>query len=129
MCIELTPIGYVRHDAAEVPRIYTISEVVGELVIEEPYLPGLKDIKSGQRLNVLFHFHKSPKFDKKYLRITPPKRDQELGVFSTHSPFRPNPIGLSVVEVLEMDGCIIKVKGLDMLNETPILDIKPEICP
>ena len=129
MGVTMTPIGFVTNNAEEIPRNYTVSGVEGYLVLDEKYIAGLSDIKPGQRLNVLFHFHKSPEFSDKYMRITPPIRDYEVGVFSTHSPFRPNPIGLSVVDVLEVDGCRIKVKGLDMLNETPILDIKPEICP
>ena len=129
MGVEMVPIGYVQHDADTVPRIYTISDVEGYLVIDEKYEKGLTDIEPGQRINVLFHFHKSPEFTEKFLRLTPPQRDREYGVFSTHSPIRPNPIGLSVMEVLEVNGCRIKVRGLDMLNETPILDIKSEICP
>jgi tRNA (Thr-GGU) A37 N-methylase len=63
------------------------------------------------------------------MRIKPPIREEKVGVFSTHSPFRPNPIGLSTLEVLEVDRNVIRVKGLDMQDKTPILDIKPEICP
>jgi tRNA (Thr-GGU) A37 N-methylase len=63
------------------------------------------------------------------MRITPPIYDQEVGVFNTHSPFRPNPIGLSLLEVLRIEGSIIHVKGIDMLDGTPILDIKPDVCP
>lgn len=129
MSVEMHPIGYVQHDSEDVPRIYTISDVEGFLVIDQKYAAGLSDIEAGQRLNVLFHFHKSPEFSEKYLKIKPPTRDRKHGVFSTHSPIRPNPIGLSVVEVLAVEGCQIKVKGLDMLNETPILDIKSEIRP
>ena len=62
------------------------------------------------------------------MRIKPPVRGKKLGVFSTHSPFRPNPIGLSILEVTGVEGNIIRVKGLDMVNKTPILDIKPEVC-
>jgi len=64
------------------------------------------------------------------MRIRPPvhKHKKELGVFSTHSPIRPNPIGLSILDVLRVDGNVIYVKGLDILNGTPVLDIKPEVC-
>lgn len=127
--IEMTPIGFVSTEAEDIPRSWTVSEVEGVLVIDECYLEGLTDIRSGQRLSVIFHFHKSPEFAPQFLRIKPPIRDEKLGVFSTHSPFRPNPIGLSVLEVLRVDGNAIRVKGLDMLNGTPILDIKPELCP
>jgi tRNA-Thr(GGU) m(6)t(6)A37 methyltransferase TsaA len=101
--------------------------VEGTLVINESYLEGLRDIKHGQRIYVIFHFHKSPRFIPQYMRIK--LREKEVGVFSTHSPFRPNPIGLSLLEVLGIDGNVIHVKGLDMLDGTPILDIKPEVCP
>jgi len=129
MTIEMTPIGFVSTDAESVPRSWTVSDVEGVLVIDETYLEGLTDIRPGQRLSVIFHFHRSPPFTPQFLRITPPVRDEKLGVFSTHSPFRPNPIGLSVVEVLRVDGNSIHVRGLDMLDGTPILDLKPEICP
>ena len=129
MGIEMEPIGFVSTDTEEIPRSWSISNVEGDLVMDEFYLEGLRDIKPGQRLYVIFHFHKSPKFISDFMRIKPPSRDEELGVFSTHSPFRPNPIGFSILEVLGIDGNVIRVKGLDMLDKTPILDIKPEICP
>lgn len=129
MSVRMKAIGQIRHDAEAVPRSYTLSDIEGELVMDEQYARGLSDIQPGQRLNVLFHFDRSPEFSEQYMRITPPHRDSEMGVFSTHSPFRPNPIGLSVFEVLAVDGCRIRVRGLDVLDGTPILDIKPEICP
>jgi len=125
----MKPIGYVATDAEEVPRSWTISDVEGTLIIDEAYLEGLRDIRPGQRIDVIFHFHKSPEFTSRYMRITPPTRRHEMGVFSTHSPFRPNPIGLSRLQVLGIDGSVIRVRGLDMLDGTPILDIKPEVCP
>lgn len=124
--VKLKPIGYVSTDAKEIPRNWTISNVEGTLIIEEEYREGLQDIKPGQRIVVLFHFHKSPKFTSQFLRVKPPIHNQKLGVFSTHSPIRPNPIGISHLEVLEIHNNIIKVKGLDMIDGTPILDIKSE---
>jgi tRNA-Thr(GGU) m(6)t(6)A37 methyltransferase TsaA len=129
MSIEMEPIGYVSTHVKEVPRSWSVSDVEGSLVIDEIYLEGLRDIKPGQRIYVIFHFHLSPKFTSQFMRIKPPIRDKKVGVFSTHSPFRPNPIGLSTVEVLGVDGNVVRVKGLDMVDKTPILDIKPEICP
>ena len=96
--------------------------------MDEAYLEGLKDIQPRQRIYVIFHFHKSPEFTSEFMRIKPPKREKKLGVFSTHSPFRPNPIGLSILEVTGAEGNVIRVKGIDMLDKTPILDIKPEAC-
>ena len=129
MAIEMKPIGFVTNDAEHVPRSCTVSDVEGSLVIDEVYLEGLRDIKPGQRIFVIFHFHKSPEFTSRFMKIKPPTREREMGVFSTHSPYRPNPIGLSVLEVIEIKRNVIRVKGLDMLDKTPVLDIKPEFCP
>lgn len=130
MSVEMKPIGYVSTDADKIPRSWEISDIEGALVFDEPYIEGLSDIKPGQHISVIFQFHKSPEFSSQFLRINPPRHNRRaLGVFSTHSPVRPNPIGLSILEVLRVDGNIIHVKGLDMLNGTPILDIKPAVCP
>ncbi len=129
MAIEMEPIGFVSTDAETVPRSWSVSDVKGTLVIDKSYLEGLSDIKPGQRIYVIFHFHKSPNFTPQFMRIRPPNREEKVGVFSTHSPIRPNPVGLSLLKVLGIDGNVIHVKGLDMLDGTPILDIKPEICP
>lgn len=125
MKIELTPIGIVKTDAEKVPRHWTVSDTEGTIVIEEQYRQGLKDIRPGQRIVVLFHFHQSPPFTADLLVQEPRDRDGLWGVFSICSPLRPNPIGMSVLEVLGIKGCIIRVKGLDMLDGTPVLDIKP----
>jgi tRNA-Thr(GGU) m(6)t(6)A37 methyltransferase TsaA len=129
MSIQMKPIGYVSTDAEAIPRCWVVSDVEGVLVIDEAYAEGLRDIQPGQHIDVIFHFHKSPEFTTEYMRITPPNRREEVGVFSTHSPFRPNPIGLSRLQVLSIDGSVIRVRGLDMLDGTPILDMKPEVCP
>jgi tRNA-Thr(GGU) m(6)t(6)A37 methyltransferase TsaA len=126
--IEMKPIGFVSTDAEIIPMSWSVSDVKGKLVIDESYVEGLRDIKPGQRIYVIFYFHQSPKFAKQFMRIKPPIREEKVGVFSTHSPIRPNPVGLSLLEVLGIDGNVIRVKGLDMLDGTPILDIKPEVC-
>jgi len=123
--IKMVPIGFVHTDAKSIPRHWTVSDVEGTLVIDARYLQGLKDIKPRQRIVVIFHFHQSHAFDASYLTQTPRHRKKPLGVFSICSPVRPNPIGMSVLEVLGIKNNIVKVKGLDMLDGTPILDIKP----
>ena len=128
MSIELRSIGFVRTEVKEVPRHWSVSDVEGTLVMDEEYLEGLRDIEPGQRVVVIFNFHRSPEFSPRFLRQTPPHSGKEVGVFSTCSPIRPNPIGMSVLEVLEVDGVTIRVKGLDMLTGSPILDIKPYIA-
>ena len=129
MTIEMEPIGFVSTSAKDIPRSWSISDVEGDLIIDKRFREGMRDIQPGQRIYVLFHFHKSPPFDEQFLRIKPPSRDEKIGVFSTHSPFRPNPIGLSILEVLDVFDDRFHVRGLDMFDQTPILDIKPEKCP
>ena len=129
MTIELTPIGYVENKATSVPRHCSVSKVEGRLVIDSQYQEGLRDIQPGQQLVVLFHFDRSPSFTPDRLVQKPPHVKKKLGVFSICSPIRPNPLGLSVLEVLEVRGNVILVKGLDMLDGTPILDLKPFVPP
>jgi tRNA-Thr(GGU) m(6)t(6)A37 methyltransferase TsaA len=125
--IFMKPIGAVRTDAGDVPRHWIFSDKEGTLNIDEKYLGGLKDIGAGQRIVVIFHFHKSPAFTAQFLSQKPRHRKAPLGVFSICSPIRPNPIGMSILEVLDVQGNIIRVRGVDMLDGTPILDIKPLI--
>jgi tRNA (adenine37-N6)-methyltransferase len=83
---------------------------------------GLTDIDGFSHLFVLWVFDRSEGFD---LVGTPPCDDRPHGVFATRSPRRPNPIGLTVVELLRRDGAVLHVRGVDMLDGTPVLDIKP----
>ncbi len=98
------------------------NEICGEIEIFEEFEEGLKDIEGFSHIIVIFVFNQSK--EKKLLPI-PPRDDKERGVFSTRSPHRPNPIGLTVVELLKKEGRILKVKGIDMLDETPVIDLKP----
>lgn len=125
MPITLDPIGTAHTKADPIPRHWTVSDVEGTLVIDPAYTDGLADIAAGQRIVVLFHFHASPPFSPDLLKQTPPHRDRALGVFSICSPRRPNPIGLSVLEVLARNGNVLRVRGMDMFDGTPIIDIKP----
>lgn len=123
--ITFSPIGFVRTQATKVPRHWSVSDVEGILEISREYEGGLRDIEDGQKIVVIFHFHQSPEFNPGYLFQTPPNRSSDRGVFSICSPIRPNAIGMSVVEVLSREGTHIRVKHIDMLDGTPILDIKP----
>jgi len=127
MSIELKAIGFVRTEAEELPRHWSVSNVEGTLVIDEEYAEGLRDIEAGQRIVVILYFHQSPGFSPELLRQTSGQHGRETGVFSICSPVRPNPIGMSVLEVLGTRDASIDVRGLDMLDGTPILDIKPHI--
>ena len=123
--IIFTPIGLVKTAETSIPRHWSVSQAMGEIVIKEEFSAGLRDIRPGERILVVFHFHKSPKFSSKYLIQQPPHKEREFGIFSTCSPIRPNPIGISIVEVLEVKDNHIRVKGIDMIDGTPVLDIKP----
>lgn len=127
MQVRLQSIGTAHTDAANLPRHWTLSDVEGTLVIDPEYTDGLSDISVGQQIVVLFHFHKSVPFSPDLLKQTPPHRNRALGVFSICSPRRPNPIGLSVLTVVARNENVLRVRGMDMIDGTPILDIKPFI--
>ena len=94
----------------------------GVLKILPEFEPGLADIEGFSHLFVLWEFDRSQGFQ---LTATPPTDNRPHGVFATRSPLRPNPIALTTVELLRRDGSDLHVRGVDMLDGTPILDIKP----
>jgi tRNA (adenine37-N6)-methyltransferase len=120
------PIGFVSspfQHTTEIPKgLHARHEAEGILEILPEFALGLTDIEGFSHLFVLWEFHRSPDFD---LIGHPPFDDRPHGVFSTRSPRRPNPIGLTVVTLLCRDGARLRVKGVDMLDGTPILDLKP----
>ena len=102
------------------------------LVVDEAYKEGLGDIEPGQRIVIIFNFHENPAFSPDLLRQMPPHRrqgppgvDSYMGIFSICSPVRPSPIGVSVLEVPEVKGNVVRVRGLYKRDGTPILDLKP----
>ena len=121
------PIGFVKTKETNIPRHWSVSHAEGEIIIDEKYIEGLKDIRQGQQIIVIFHFHKSPAFNSGYLLQKPPHKDMAMGVFSTCSPIRPNPVGFSILEVTEIKANILSVKGIDIIDGTPVLDIKPVV--
>jgi tRNA (adenine37-N6)-methyltransferase len=122
----MQPIGYVRSPykaTQEIPKgLGAKHEMEGFLDIRPEFEPGLMDIEGFSHLIVIWGFDRSDGFE---LMVTPPSDDRPHGVFATRSPRRPNPIGLTVVELLGREGRILRVHGIDMLDGTPILDIKP----
>jgi tRNA-Thr(GGU) m(6)t(6)A37 methyltransferase TsaA len=89
--------------------------------------PGLTDIEGFSHLVVIWEFDRSPKLELRGSDLlgTPPSDNRPHGVFATRSPRRPNPIALTTVELLRREGTELHVRGVDMLDGTPILDIKP----
>jgi len=96
--------------------------VEGELEIFPEFEPGLKDIDGFSHLLIIFAFHQA---GESKLRAKPPLDDTVRGIFATRSPHRPNPIGLTALRLLGRTKNILRVSGLDMIEGTPILDIKP----
>ena len=122
----MQPIGYVRSPykvTQEIPKgLGAKHEAEGLLDVRPEFEAGLTDIEGFSHLFVIWAFDRSEGFN---LLGTPPSDDRAHGVFATRSPRRPNPIGLTVVELLSREGAALRVRGIDMLDGTPILDIKP----
>ena len=122
----MQPIGFVRSpysDKREIPKGPGAKhEALGILEIRPEFELGLTDIEGFSHLFVIWLFDRADGFD---LIGRPPTDDREHGVFATRSPRRPNPIGLTVVELQRREGALLHIKGVDMLDGTPILDIKP----
>lgn len=97
----------------------------GKIIIKEKYAKGLKDLDGFSHIIVIYFFHKVKEHK---LTVKPFMDDIKRGIFATRAPVRPNPIGLSVVEIEKIEGNIIYLKNVDMLDQTPVLDIKPFIC-
>ncbi len=120
------PIGFVHSpftDTAAIPKGLGAKHTAeGVLDILPAFHLGLKDIEGYSHLIVLWTFDRSEDFD---LLVTPPSDDRPHGVFTTRSPRRPNPIGLTIVELMGRENGSLRVRGVDMLDGTPILDIKP----
>ncbi|MFT5697422.1 MAG: tRNA-Thr(GGU) m(6)t(6)A37 methyltransferase TsaA [Desulforhopalus sp.] len=97
---------------------------IGTIEIKEEYTEGLLDLEGFSHIYLLYNFHKAARTD---LTVTPFMDTTPRGVFSTRSPLRPNHIGLSIVELVGVEKNLIKVRGIDILDGTPLLDIKPYI--
>ncbi len=122
----MRPIGHVRtpHSRhSDVPKGRGAKHVAeGEIVVYPEFEQGLTDIEGMSHLFIIWGFSEADGFS---LMAHPPSDDRPHGVFATRSPRRPNPIGLTVVELLKREGNVLHVRGVDMLDGTPVLDIKP----
>src|ERR1019366_3681828 len=124
--LSMKPIGYVRsayRDAREIPKgLGAKHEAEGTLELQPEFEPGLLDIEGFSHLYVIWAFDRS---EGRNRVAPPPSCDLPPGLFATRSPRRPNPIGLTVVQLMSRKGSVLRVRGIDMLDGTPILDIKP----
>jgi tRNA (adenine37-N6)-methyltransferase len=98
--------------------------IEGQIELDPSLAPGLKDLEGFSHLILLYHFHRTEGYD----LLARPFLDSDLhGVFAIRTPRRPNPIGLSVVRLLGIEGNVLRISDVDILDGTPILDIKPYV--
>lgn len=127
MSIVMRPIGVIRSpftDPDQAPIQAVGSSARGLVEIDPEFADGLQDVEGFSYVHLLYVFHRS---DGYALRVKPFLDDQTRGVFSTRHPCRPNPLGLSVVRLVARRGNVLEVEDLDMLDGTPLLDIKPYV--
>jgi tRNA-Thr(GGU) m(6)t(6)A37 methyltransferase TsaA len=124
------PIGLIHSpftQQAETPIQPYRSRAAGQVELLPEYEMGLQDLDGFSHIILLYFFHHAdPAFE---LTVTPFLDDEPKGLFATRYPSRPNPIGLSVVRLVQREGRVLYVDGIDVLNGTPLLDIKPYVPP
>lgn len=126
--VRYEPIGVVRSPFTETTGMpiqgVAAEDVAGRVEILPAYRDGLRDIEGFSHLILLYHLHLSwgPE-----LTVTPFLDDEPRGVFATRSPRRPNPIGLSTVRLVGVDGSTLHIEDVDIVDGTPLLDIKPYV--
>ena len=126
--IRYSPIGII-HSPFKKPEGTPIQPIGGKgisgtIEIFPQYVEGLKDLEGFSHLVLIYHFHLCRK---SLLKVKPFMDNQPRGVFSTRAPSRPNPIGLSVVRLVKIEGSVLHVEDLDVVEGTPLLDIKPYV--
>lgn len=125
--IVLQPIGRVhspfKHAVGMPIQTVAAQQHEGKIEVFAPFAAGLRDVQEFQYLILLTHLHEATE----KLEVVPFMDTSSHGVFATRAPARPNRIGLSIVELLGMDGCWLHFRGNDMLDGTPVLDIKPYV--
>ncbi len=125
--MEIVPIGRIHtpfQSKSDTPIQPFISGAVGRVEVFEKYAEGLSDTEGFSHLILLYSFHKSRGYQ---LMVKPFLDTQSRGLFATRYPARPNQIGLSVVKLLRREGNILFTEGIDVLDGTPLLDIKPYV--
>jgi tRNA-Thr(GGU) m(6)t(6)A37 methyltransferase TsaA len=117
-------IGHVENDFNEPAASDLIRSAESRIVLDPALKEGLRGLEPGQRIMVIFYFHRSQGYD----LCQHPRGDRrrpQRGVFALRSPRRPNPIGVTVVDLVAIEGNVLRVRGLDAINGTPVLDLKP----
>jgi tRNA-Thr(GGU) m(6)t(6)A37 methyltransferase TsaA len=123
----MSPIGVIHSlftDKSQTPIQASRSQAVGQVEVYPEFVGGLLDVEGFSHIILLYVFHCSSGYA---LRVKPFLDDHLRGLFATRHPCRPNPVGLSVVRLLERRGAILEIEGVDVLDGTPLLDIKPYV--
>jgi len=123
--MEIEGIGTVRNDFDSTENPDYLRKFESKIEVNEEYADGLQEIENSEFLQILFYFDRSGDYE----LIAPRRHGNVRGVFASRSPHRPNNIGATVVELLSREGSTLMVKGLDAINGTPVLDIKPYAPP
>ncbi len=127
--LALRPIGTVRNSVTDRSTVKgdEWEGVESELIVDPDLAPGLDGLEGFSHIVVIFWMHQSPPFSSSRLKVHPRGDESRplTGVFATRSPVRPNSLGLSTVRLVERMGNVLRVQGLDAINGTPIVDIKP----
>jgi tRNA-Thr(GGU) m(6)t(6)A37 methyltransferase TsaA len=128
MKMQFRPIGVIHSPFTELQGMPIqppgAAGVRGTVEVFEEFRPGLKDLDGFSHIILLYHFHLSRDFS---LRVVPFLDTRERGLFATRAPKRPNPIGLSVVRLRRIEGGVLHVENVDILDGTPLLDVKPYV--
>ena len=122
--VEIHPVGCVRSPYKtrdDAPRQGRLSDTISEIVVDEKYRPALWQIEGRKHLWILCWFDRA---DRSVLRAIPPGTSAEKGVFAIRSPDRPNPVSLCMVDLIGIQDGVLKVRGLDAIDGTPVIDIK-----
>lgn len=128
MRMYLNPIGTIRSPFKNLEGMPIqptgARDVMGQVIVDRAYVEGLSDLDGFSHIFLFYYFHRSRGYD---LKVKPFMDDELRGLFSTRAPRRPNPIGLSVVRLLGVDDNKLEIQGVDVLDGTPLLDIKPYV--
>ncbi len=124
--MDLKPIGFVRNEIIH-PYYHEWGEVLSEIIINKEFAKGLIGLDDFSHALIIFYMHQATYVEEKHLVRHPQEREElpKIGIFAQRAKHRPNPIGITAVQIIEIKENILSVKGLDAINDTPVLDIKP----
>lgn len=127
MDFTLSPVGVIHSpytDKKQTPIQPTRSQALGTVEVFPEFVDGMEGLDGFSYLILLYIFDRSDGYS---LRVQPFLDDRTHGIFATRYPYRPNPLGLSIVRLLKRDGALLEIEGVDVLDKTPLVDIKPYV--